>query len=359
MEDLDLKVSRRTLLKTAATLPVSLSFAPGRASAAGPAQRFGAGIIGTVHSHAEGHIQAIRQSANYQFIAAAEPNPELLAKAKQNPAWNGVTWVSVEQLLADQRIQVVCIETDPLDSLPYALRSIQAGKHTKIDKPPGTDLKALQNIYAEAEQRHLLVQMGYVFRYNPAFRLALQAVREEWLGPVRSIVCQMNDTLDAEQRKRLDSYPGGQMYEICGHMIDMLVLLFGEPQRVSSVLRHTGTVDDKLEDDVLGLFEFDPAVAVIKSHARDGERYFYIFGQDGSLQINAPDNPSIRLVSSKARGKYVGDGREVALGKPERYLPDLDDLAQGIREKRKLEYFTPEHDLKVQRTLLRASGVDV
>jgi hypothetical protein len=51
---------------------------------------------------------------------------------------------------------MICVETDPLDSLPYALRSIQAGKHTKIDKPPGADLNALQRIFAEAERRRLL-----------------------------------------------------------------------------------------------------------------------------------------------------------------------------------------------------------
>ena len=86
----------------------------------------GAGIIGTVHSHAVGHLEAIRASANYSFIAAAEPSAELLARARLNERWKAVTWVGVDELLDYKRIQLVCIETYPLESLPYAMRSIVA-----------------------------------------------------------------------------------------------------------------------------------------------------------------------------------------------------------------------------------------
>jgi hypothetical protein len=37
----------------------------------------------------------------------------------------------------------------------------------------------------------------------------------------------------------------------------------------------------------------------------------------------------------------------------------MDDLAQAIAERRGIQYFTPEHDLLVQRMLLRACGLDV
>ena len=146
----------------------------------------GAGIIGTAHSHARGHLEAIRQSANYTFIAAAEPHPDLLAKARSDPRWKDVKWVDVHDLLADKSIQMICIETDPLEALYYSLLSIEAGKHTKIDKPPGMNLGLLRKVYQESERRHLLVQMGYVFRYNAAFRLAQRAIQEGWLGPVES-----------------------------------------------------------------------------------------------------------------------------------------------------------------------------
>jgi predicted dehydrogenase len=319
----------------------------------------GAGIIGTAHSHARGHLEALRQSENYRFLAAAEPKPDLLTKARNDSRWADVRWVSVEELLADNAIQVICVETDPLEALYYSMLSIEAGKHTKIDKPPGINLSFLERIFQEAERRHLLIQMGYVYRYNPAFRLAHRALREGWLGPVRAVVCQMNDRLSPEGRRRLDRYPGGQMFEICCHMIDALLWLLGEPKRVSPVLRHSDPVDDDLEDDVMATFEFEPALAVVKSHTRDGDRYFHIYGQEGSIQIDSPDRPKVRLALSKPHGEFAAGVHEVDVGLSPRYLPDLDDLAGAIRERRGVEFFTPRHDLTVQKALLQACGLDV
>ena len=323
------------------------------------ADPLGAAIIGTAHSHARGHLASIRKSQNWEFIAAAEPNPDLLRKAKAHPDWSGVKWMPVDELLASDDVDMVCIETDPLEALTYSSRSVEAGKHTKIDKPPGINLHLLRKIYDEADRKHLNIQMGYVYRYNPAFRLAHRAITENWLGPVRSVICQMNDTQTAESRKRLDRYPGGQFYEICCHLLDPLMWFLGEPKRVSATLRKTEAFDDRAEDDVQATFEFDPAVAVIKSHTRDGKRYFYVFGEAGSIQIDDPDRPKVRLALTAPHGEFKAGLHNVPVGPSERYTPDLDDLAGAIRERRGVEYFTPEHDLAVQRVLLEACGMTV
>jgi predicted dehydrogenase len=133
----------------------------------------------------------------------------------------------------------------------------------------------------------------------------------------------------------------------------------GEPRRVSPVLRHSDPVADQLEDDVLAMFEFDSAVAVVKSHTRDGERYFYVFGREGSIQIDNPSRPRVRLTLGNPRGEFQAGTREIPVGNDFRYVPDLDVLAQAIREGRHAEFFTPEHDLRVHRTLLRACGLSV
>lgn len=322
-------------------------------------ETLGAAIIGTAHSHALGHLEAIRTSRNYHVVAVAEPDPVLLEKAQADPRWAGVRWTGVNEILGDSTVQMVCIETDPLDILPWSLASVQAGKHTKIDKAPGVNLDLLRRIYREARQQDVVVQIGYVYRYNPAFRLAYRAIREGWLGPIRSVLCQMNDMQTPESRRRLDRYPGGQMYEICGHMIDALIWLMGAPQRVSSVLRQSHPEQDGMEDDVVGTFEFNPAVATVKSHTRDGERYFYIFGERGSIQIDNPDRPSVRLSLSDPNSEFPSGTRTVPVGPSPRYLPDMDDLADAIREGRWVEHFTPEHDIAVQRALLQACGMGV
>ena len=319
----------------------------------------GAAIIGTSHPHAVGHLRTLQTSSNYELVAVAEPNPELRIRAQNSSYWKEIPWATVDDILKDDSIGMVCIETDPLEALNHAQRVIVANKHLKIDKPPGANLDALARLFQEAEDRNLLIQMGYVYRYNPAFRLAYRAIQEGWLGRIRSVACQMNDTLNPEGRARLDNYPGGQMFEICGHMIDALIWLLGTPNRVSSILRHSDPFPDQLEDDVMAIFEFEPAVAVVKSDSLNGERYFYIFGEKGSIQIDSPDRPRVRLALSNPHGKFSAGIHKVPVGTSERYLPDVDDLAGAIRKKRSVEFFTPEHDLAVHKALLEACGVDL
>ena len=127
---------------------------------------------------------------------------------------------------------------------------------------------------------------------------------------------------------------------------------------VSSILDEE-MLDDELEDDVMAMFEFDLELAIVKSNTHNGERYFYIFGQEGSIQIDSPDRPEVRLALSKPHGRYAAGVHDVSVGLSRRYLPDMDDLAVAIRERRHVRYFTPRHDLAVQRTLLRACGVEV
>ena len=133
-------------------------------------------------------------------------------------------------------------------------------------------------------------------------------------------------------------------------------MTLGGRKRVSSVLRHSDPVDDELEDDVQTTLEFEPALAVLKSNTRDGERYFYLFGEAGSIQIDAPDRPKVRLALTSAYGEFSAGLHQVPVGLSVRYVPDLDDLAGAIRERRLVEHFTPAHDLAVQRVLLEAWG---
>ena len=321
---------------------------------------FGAAVIGTEHAHATGNLRSIQLSKHFELVAVAEPNEALRRIAESNPRWADVPWTDVDAIFSDDRIQMVCVETDPLESLPYAERAVEAGKHVRIDKPPGADYRRLAKIYDEAQRRHLIIQVAYIFRYQPAFELAYRAIRENWFGSVRAAVCQMNDLPGPKDRKKVDRFPGGQMFEICCHMVDALIWLLGKVTRVTPILRHSDPVDDQLEDDVMAIFEFEPAVAVVKSCTRNRIRYFEILGDAGGIRIGVSGRPqTVQLTLSKPHGNFKTGVQNVPVDSADGFLPDLEELAAAIREHRPLQYFDPEHDLTVHRALLTASGLDV
>ena len=94
----------------------------------------------------------------------------------------GVRWLSLRELLDDASIEMVAVESRIPRNLQYARMCVTAGKFVHLDKPPGVDLDALRSIFAEANRRKLVVQMGYQWRYHPAIEATLEAARKGWLG---------------------------------------------------------------------------------------------------------------------------------------------------------------------------------
>ena len=45
-------------------------------------------------------------------------------------------------------------------------RRLKHGKHVWLDKPAGDDLEAFRAVLDLAREKGLLVQLGYMFRYN-------------------------------------------------------------------------------------------------------------------------------------------------------------------------------------------------
>jgi predicted dehydrogenase len=81
-----------------------------------------------------------------------------------------------EQLLVVPGLQAVLVETRVRDLLGAAEACVCAGLHVHLDKPAGESLPQFRRILEAATKKHLRVQMGYIYRYNPA--AALEAIRE-------------------------------------------------------------------------------------------------------------------------------------------------------------------------------------
>ena len=81
-----------------------------------------------------------------------------------------------------------------------------------------------------------------------------------------------------------------------------------------------------------------------------------VCGTEGTVHIQPLDNPSARVAFSKARGEYRSGYQDVKFPKYERYVADAADMARVIRGE-KASDFSPEHDLAVQESLLKACAM--
>jgi predicted dehydrogenase len=321
------------------------------------------GQIGTGHAHASGKIETLRKSREFEVAGVCEADPILRAAAEKSKAYGGVTWLTEEQLLASPGLQVVAVETHVGDLLATAQRCISAGKHIHLDKPAGESLPVFQRLLDEATKRRLVVQMGYMFRYNPAFQLCAKLVREGALGEVFSIDAVMSKLLPASGRGSILPYRGGSMFELGCHVIDAAVRMLGRPTKVMAYNRADPAGGSDFAVNQLAVLEYPKAVATIRSTLLEvdggARRQFVVCGTKGTFEIYPLEPAKARLVLHAAAAGYQKGSQEITLPKGGgRYDADFADLAAVLRGEHAFEY-TPAHDLAVQETVLLASGLPI
>ena len=78
-------------------------------------------------------------------------------------------------VLADPAVEAVLVATPARTHFDLALRALQAGKHTFVEKPLAMSVAEVDALSAEATRRRLTLMVGHTFLYNPAV-LALKAL---------------------------------------------------------------------------------------------------------------------------------------------------------------------------------------
>lgn len=317
------------------------------------------GQIGVGHAHAN-KLAVYRQSSDWEVVGVAEPDPELRREAERDPIYKGVPFVTEEQLLNDNGISAIGVETRVRDLLGTAAKCVAAGKHIHLDKPAGDSLPRFKKLLDDAAQKHLAVQMGYMFRFSPAVLLMREFLENGWLGDIFEVHTAMSKVVPDGDRRKLAEFSGGIMFELGCHVIDLVVGVLGKPTAVHPYSRHSGSQNDKLLDNMLAVFEYPNATASVKSSAIEVDggqrRHFVVCGSRGTFHIQPLDAPSVRFTLDQPRGKYGKGYQEVKFGNYPRYVGDAADLAKIIRHEKEPTY-SYQHDLAVQETVLRASGM--
>ena len=360
------RFSRREFLRLSNNAGFALAgaaFLDAECNAKSSKPRIRIGQIGTSHAHASGKMETMRGSEDFELVGVVEPDAARRAAAEKSKSYAGVTWMTEEQLLDTDGLQAVAVETGVKDLVPTGARCIAAGKHIHLDKPAGESLAAFKRLLDEATHRKLTVQMGYMLRYNPAFQLCFQLVRDGWLGDVFSIDAAMSKLLGAAERRTLAAYRGGSMFELGCHVIDAVITVMGRPEKVIAHSRSSSPVNDGFADNQLAVLEYPRATVVVRSALVEvdggARRQFAVCGTKGTLDIRPIEHPEARLTLDAPRGEYKKGWQTLTFPKGRgRYDGDFADFAKVIRGEKALA-FSPEHDLAVHETILLASGLPI
>jgi predicted dehydrogenase len=328
---------------------------------------------GTKHGHAGSWIASMLNNPQVELAGVFEPDPvrrqEVMEKDsifRQVHHW----YNSAEEMLGDPSIVAVTSEGLNIESLDFTEAIVGAGKHVLYDKPAGDNWPQWQRVVKRAEEQSLVLQMGYMFRYHHGFRQVAEWARSGLLGDIFSVRAHMStwippvrESLGYNTRDTISKHHGGIFYDLGGHMLDQVVWLLGRPTKVTAFLRNDTGIVPAFQDNTLGVFEFERAIAFIDIAAmepRPMARRFEVYGTKGSAIIVEPFEPAhtLRLVLEEAGGGY--DKGLHLIPVPEQGRQDTHDRALAafiatIRGEQPPDR-PYRHELLVQETLLRATG---
>ena len=319
---------------------------------------------GAKHGHAAGKLESLRQNPQVELAGVFEPDPQRRRELEQKGGpFRGVRWFEdKEEMLADPSIVAIASEGRNDESLAQTEEIVQAGKHVWYDKPAGDNWAQWQRVAALAEEKGLVVQMGYMFRYHAGFRRIAGWVKSGLLGEIFSLRAHMSTWISEEQRRVISRHRGGIFYDLAGHMLDQVVWLLGRPLKATSFLRHDDLPVSGFADNNLVVFEYDKAMAFVDIAAMETPpmaRRFEVYGSRGSA-IMEPFEPArtIRLCLSEAQGEYQAGEQIVPVQTQSRQqLYDLELAAFLATITGRQPPDRPiSHELLVQETLLRGTG---
>jgi scyllo-inositol 2-dehydrogenase (NADP+) len=162
-----------------------------------------------------------------------------------------LSYNSIDELLADNEIELIVVNTPNYTHFDFAVRALQAGKHVLIEKPAAVSSAEVKSLFALGRQRNLKVMIYQNRRYNSDFLSVKNVIESGRLGSLIEIHLRIDRyriAIGNKQFKESKDVPGnGLMYDLGSHLIDGAISILGKPltyTKTTAAHRPGSQVDD-------------------------------------------------------------------------------------------------------------------
>ena len=210
---------------------------------------------------------------------------------------------SLEEVLADQRIDLVIVNTPTATHYDFTRKVLEAGKHAVVEKAFTTTLAeaiALRDLSIQSGKQLSVFQNR---RWDSDFKTVKKIIDKQLLGEIVEAEIHFDrfkDELSPKPHKEIPGPGAGILNDLSPHLIDQSLLLFGMPEAVFADLRITrphSRVDDYFE-----ILLYYPQLRVrLKAgyQVREPLPAYSIFGRKGSFLKSRGDVQEIKLLANE------------------------------------------------------------
>ena len=217
------------------------------------------------YSHATEIFKTLKSMPElFEIVGYAIVEDERETCEAKLPAFDGYREMTVEEILADPTIDAVTVETDEIHLLKYARLVAESGKHMHMEKPGSQSVADFESLVETVRAKGTVFHLGYMYRYNPVISDVLARARTGELGEIHSVEAHMS-RIDREPCRRwLGSFKGGMMFYLGCHLVDLVYLLQGAPERVIPLNKSTGIGGIETEDYGCAVLEYPNGISMIR-----------------------------------------------------------------------------------------------
>ena len=244
------------------------------------------------------HAPFIEAHPNFRLKAIVERNRN--ESRERYP--DSLLYRSFEELLADDEIELVIVNTPVQTHFEYAKAALNAGKNIVVEKPFTTNATEAQELDDIARGKGLFLSVYQNRRYDGDFKALKDVVQENMLGELKEAEMRFDRYRpghSGKDHKEGDKPGAGNLHDLGSHLIDQAIQLFGFPEAVFAdilTMRKDMIANDYFE--VL-LYYPRPFRVRIKGTVFSRESYYaYILqGENGTYMQHRSDLQEERLLA--------------------------------------------------------------
>ena len=327
-------------------------------------------FYGVTHEHAPGKLDSLRKLPDdFDVVAIVDDRPAKSPTYHNDPiSLDGMKIISEDEAWDVEGVDVAFVEVANRDLMEIAARFAERGIPMHCDKPCGETMEPYRSVVETCRKKNVPMQIGYMFRVNPAVQFCWKAVREGWLGDLSFIEADMNHCYgDDSYQRYVGTFKGGILYNLGCHLVDMIEpMTSGMPSHVHSVIGTASGDTPECLNRTAALIEYPSMDVLIRSCSRAGcgnaGRRLRIDGSNGTIDLCPIERfDGERLVLDmtllKPAGGYDAGSHAIDFGvQTDRYAEQLRELARIVRGEIPNDPAQYDHDLKVHELTLMACG---
>lgn len=166
---------------------------------------------------------------------------------------DAVLYRSVDDLVKDDEVELVIVNTPNFTHFDFARRALEAGKHVVVEKPFTITTKEGLKLKELAEKKNRILSVYHNRRFDSDFLTIKKVIDQGYLGEIVEVEMRFDRYRLHPGKKLHKETPGpgtGNLYDLGSHLLDQAIQLFGMPDEIFAdidIVRKDSRVDDYFE----------------------------------------------------------------------------------------------------------------